>query len=127
MKMIRCFDVVVFDIMFCYFLICDFVIVVVFDFEFDSGFFVFFGEIGVGKLILIDVFVFVFGECVDVSVVCIGCGCVDIMVEFMLYDCVVCWFDEYVFDVEDIVMLCCVIDVNGCLCVFINGISVMFV
>lgn len=114
--------------MLCSFIICDFVIVYVLDFDLVDGFIVFMGEIGVGKFILIDVFVFMLGECVDVVVVCEGVLCVDIIVEFDVYLYVVVWFEVYeLYDDEGVILLCCMVDVVGCSKVFINGVVVMLV
>lgn len=51
--------------MFEIFFICNIVFICELDLEFGFGFWVFIGEIGVGKLILFDFFGLVFGVWVD--------------------------------------------------------------
>lgn len=60
----------------------NFVIVSNLSIEWYNGMIVIIGEIGVGKLIVIDVLLLCFGEWVDVVVVCLGFECVEICVEF---------------------------------------------
>lgn len=77
-------------------IISNFVIVCEFEIDFYSGMIVIIGEIGVGKFIVIDVFGFCFGGCVEVDMVCIGVVCVDLCVCFFLKDMLVvlCWLEE---------------------------------
>lgn len=77
-------------------IISNFVIVCEFEIDFYSGMIVIIGEIGVGKSIVIDVFGFCFGGCVEVDMVCIGVVCVDLCVCFFLKDMLVvlCWLEE---------------------------------
>lgn len=77
-------------------IISNFVIVCEFEIDFYSGMIVIIGEIGVGKFIVIDVFGFCFGGCVEVDMVCIGAVCVDLCVCFFLKDmlAVLCWLEE---------------------------------
>lgn len=84
------------------------------------------GEIGVGKFIVIDVFGFCFGGCVEVDMVCIGVVCVDLCVCFFLKDMLVvlCWLEENQFEDGYECLFCCVISSDGCFCGFINGIVV---
>lgn len=77
-------------------IISNFVIVCEFEIDFYSGMIVIIGEIGVGKFIVIDVFGFCFGGCVEVDMVCIGVVCVDLCVCFFLKDmpAALCWLEE---------------------------------
>lgn len=114
--------------MLCILMICDFVIVDVIELEFVCGFFVFIGEIGVGKFIFIDVLVLVMGGWGDFSVVCEGVVKVDVSVDFIVMLEVMVWLDEYEFSGEyDGVLLCWVIDNVGCSKVYINGSVVIVV
>lgn len=89
--------------MFRYFLIKDFVVVCVIELEFGLGMIVVLGEIGVGKLLMVDVLGFLFGLCVDSGVVCYGVVCVEFFVEFVLEQLqVVCqWLVDNELDDED--------------------------
>lgn len=109
--------------MFRYLLIKDFVVVCVIEFEFGLGMIVVSGEIGVGKLLMVDVLGFLFGLCVDSGVVCYGVVCVELLVEFVLFVDVLVWqwLCDNEFDDEDQCQLCWIICVDGGLWVWING------
>lgn len=109
--------------MLVYLFVYNYVIVEYLDFEFVIGMSVIIGEIGVGKLIMFDVFGFIFGDCVDSGVVCFGVDKVDIFVSFDVSVIVeVCdWFVECDLEQDGLCILCWVIIVEGCLCVYING------
>lgn len=109
--------------MFILFYVCYFVVVEEVEIIFGLGLIVVSGEIGVGKLLLVDVLMLLVGLCVDSGMVCVGSDCVELVVEFDLGDLfeVCAWLQCEELDDEGVCQLWWVICIEGSLCVWING------